>query len=296
MKEETTPSSSGAILENVAVLGAGTMGHGIAQVTALAGHRVLLHDPSAEALDQGLVRIRDNLEKGVELGKVSPEARDLTLARILTSTTLEEAVSEATIVIEAVPEKLELKRGLLAQLEASSGPTALLATNTSSLSIDALAQALERPNRFLGLHFFNPVHIMALVEVVQGSATDADTLDRGVDFAQGLGKEPIVVRDSPGFASSRLGVVLGLEAIRMLEAGVASAQDIDRAMELGYRHPMGPLRLTDLIGLDVRLEIAEYLHRTLDSEHFRPPELLRQMVRAGHLGRKSGKGFYSWDD
>jgi 3-hydroxybutyryl-CoA dehydrogenase len=295
-KTKTRPSSSGAILENVAVLGSGTMGHGIAQVAALAGHRVLLHDPSPEALDQGLARIRENLERGVELGKVSPEARDLTLARILTSASLEEAVSEATIVIEAVPEKLELKRDLLARVEKSSGPTALLATNTSSLSIDALAQGLERPNRFLGLHFFNPVHIMALVEVVQGSATGSDTLDRGVDFAEGLGKEPIVVRDSPGFASSRLGVALGLEAIRMLEEGVASAQDIDRAMELGYRHPMGPLRLTDLIGLDVRLEIAEYLHRTLDSEHFRPPELLRQMVSDGHLGRKSGKGFYSWDD
>jgi len=296
VKEKTTPSSSGAILENVAVLGSGTMGHGIAQVAALAGHRVLLHDPSPEALDQGLARIRENLEKGVEIGKVSPESRDLTLARILTSATLEEAVSEATIVIEAVPEKLELKRNLLAEVEASSGPTALLATNTSSLSIDALAQALKRPERFLGLHFFNPVHIMALIEVVQGSATGSDALDRGVDFAEGLGKEPIVVRDSPGFASSRLGVILGLEAIRMLEERVASAQDIDRAMELGYRHPMGPLRLTDLIGLDVRLEIAEYLHRTLDAEHFRPPELLRHMVREGHLGRKSGKGFYSWDD
>lgn len=293
---DPTPDSSVPALETVAVLGAGTMGHGIAQVAARAGHRVLLYDPSPEALEQGLARIRENLEKGVGLGKVSPASRDRALARILTSGSLEATVSEATVLIEAVPEKLDLKRGLLAEVEASAPPTALLATNTSSLSIDALAQALERPARFLGLHFFNPVHIMALVEVVRGPATDPGTVDRGVDFAAGLGKEPIVVRDSPGFASSRLGVVLGLEAIRMLEEGVASARDIDRAMELGYRHPMGPLRLTDLIGLDVRLEIAEYLHGTLGREHFRPPALLRQMVREGRLGRKSGRGFYPWDD
>jgi 3-hydroxybutyryl-CoA dehydrogenase len=265
-------------LETVAVLGAGTMGHGIAQVAAQAGHRVLLHDPSPQALAQGMSRIRANLEK------VDPGTRDQALARIATVETLEAAVDPATLVIEAAPERMEVKRAIFQAVEAAAGPTALLATNTSSLSIDLIADGLERPERFLGLHFFNPVHIMALVEVVHGPRTASDILEQGVAFARGLGKEPIVVRDSPGFASSRL------------EEGVASAEDIDRAMELGYRHPMGPLRLTDLVGLDVRLGIAEYLHGTLGQDHFRPPQLLRTKVSEGKLGKKSGEGFYRWSD
>ncbi len=191
---------------------------------------------------------------------------------------------------------MELKRSLFRQVEAAAPEDALLATNTSSLSVDEIARELDHPQRFLGLHFFNPVHIMALVEVVHGPRTADETRERGVAFARELGKEPIVVRDSPGFASSRLGVALGLEAIRMVEEDVASPRDIDQAMELGYRHPMGPLRLTDLIGLDVRLGIAEYLHETLGGERFRPPELLKRMVAEGKLGRKSGQGFYEWDD
>lgn len=284
------------VLERVAVLGAGTMGHGIAQAAATAGCRVALYDIDAQAAEQGLERIAATLEKGVRLGKVEPSARDDTLARVRATADLDEALEGVDLVVEAAPERLELKRDLLAEVEARVADDATIATNTSSLSIDALAEALQRPARFLGLHFFNPVHLMALVEVVRGTSTDASVLDDAVAFVRGLGKEPIVVRDAPGFASSRLGVILGLEAMRMVEEGVASPEDIDRAMELGYRHPMGPLKLTDLVGLDVRLGIAEYLHGALGSEAFRPPELLRRMVAEGRTGKKAGRGFYDWSE
>lgn len=281
-------------IRQVAVLGAGTMGHGIAQVCAAAGCAVHLYDVDEGAVVKGVERIRGNLDKGVALGKVAAADRDAVLARLRTTTSVADACAGADLVIEAAPESLELKAELFRAVAAAAPPDALLASNTSSVSIAALAHSVSNPGRFLGLHFFNPVHIMALVEVVWGAGTSAEARAAGVAFARRLGKEPIVVRDAPGFASSRLGVVLGLEAIRMVEEGVASPQDIDRAMELGYRHPMGPLKLTDLIGLDVRLGIAEYLHRTLDSEAFRPPELLRRMVAEGKLGQKSGKGFYDW--
>lgn len=282
-------------IERVTVLGAGVMGHGIAQVAAMAGHRVTLHDPDAGAADRGLARIRANLAKGVSLGKVSEEGRTAALDRIALASSLATACAEADLVVEAAPERMELKRSLFREVEAAAAPSALLATNTSSLSIDAIAEVLADPGRFLGLHFFNPVHLMALVEVVRGSRTGDATLDAGVAFARGLGKEPIVVRDAPGFASSRLGVALGLEAMRMVEEGVADPAAIDKAMELGYRHPMGPLRLTDLVGLDVRLAIAEYLHEKLGGERYRPPAILRRMVEEGKLGRKTGQGFYRWD-
>ena len=282
-------------IERVTVLGAGVMGHGIAQVAAMAGHRVTLHDPDAAAAERGLARIRANLDKGVSLGKVRAEERAEALDRISPAPSLAAACARAELVVEAAPERMELKRSLFREVEAAASPSALLATNTSSLSIDAIAEVLAEPGRFLGLHFFNPVHLMALVEVVRGSRTDAAVLDAGVAFARGLGKEPIVVRDAPGFASSRLGVALGLEAMRMVEEGVAEPAAIDRAMELGYRHPMGPLRLTDLVGLDVRLAIAEYLHEKLGGERYRPPAILRCMVEEGKLGRKTGEGFYRWD-
>lgn len=278
----------------VAVLGAGTMGHGIAQVSAAAGCEVRLQDVDEAAVAKGVERIRGNLDKGVALGKVTDAERGAILARIRPTTSVAEACRGVDLVIEAVPESLELKAQIFRAVDAAAPPDALLASNTSSVSIAALAQSVSHPGRFLGLHFFNPVHVMPLVEVVWGAETREETREAGVAFARRLGKEPIVVRDAPGFASSRLGVVLGLEAIRMVEEGVASPQDIDRAMELGYRHPMGPLRLTDLIGLDVRLGIAEYLHRALDSEAFRPPDLLRRMVAEGQLGKKSGQGFYDW--
>ena len=283
-------------IERVAVLGAGTMGHGIAQVSAAAGAAVLLYDVDAGALEAGMDRVRANLDKGVELGKVEPEDRAATLSRLEAATDLAHAVAAAELVVEAVPESVELKTGILAQVEETAPESAILASNTSSLSIDELAEGLERPGRFLGLHFFNPVHIMKLVEVVRGEATTEETLERAVAFVRRLGKEPVVVADSPGFASSRLGVVLGLEAMRMVEEGVAAPEAIDAAMELGYRHPMGPLRLTDLVGLDVRLKIAEYLHETLGGDHYRPPEILRRKVEEGKLGKKSGEGFYRWDD
>jgi len=282
-------------IERVTVLGAGVMGHGIAQVAAMARHAVTLHDPDAAAANSGLARIRVNLDKGVSLGKVSEEGRTAALDRIALASSLATACAEADLVVEAAPERMELKRSLFREVEAAAAPSALLATNTSSLSIDAIAEVLADPGRFLGLHFFNPVHLMALVEVVRGSRTGDATLDAGVAFARGLGKEPIVVRDAPGFASSRLGVALGLEAMRMVEEGVADPAAIDKAMELGYRHPMGPLRLTDLVGLDVRLAIAEYLHEKLGGERYRPPAILRRMVEEGKLGRKTGEGFYRWD-
>lgn len=291
MSCETVPPLDGP----VAVLGAGTMGRGIAHVSALAGHETRLFDIDAGVLANALSSIHANLDKGVELSKVEPGDRDAALARLHTTTELATAVDGADLVVEAVPERLELKQRVLSETAALVRPATVLASNTSSLSISAIAAAVDGPERVLGLHFFNPVHIMALVEVVRGARTMERVVEQAVEFVERLGKQPIVVRDSPGFASSRLGVALGLEAIRMLEEGVASARDIDRAMELGYRHPMGPLKLTDLVGLDVRLEIARYLHRELGSDRFRPPELLERMVEEGKLGKKSGRGFYEWD-
>ncbi len=280
-------------LQRAAVLGAGTMGQGIAQVCAQAGLQVVIFDIADAPLERGMAGVRKMLDKAVEKGKAERADVDAAFERISTSTDLAAACAGADVVIEAVPEKLELKRQVFAAAAAAAGPEALLASNTSSLSIDAIAEGLERPDRFLGLHFFNPVPLMALLEVVHGAATSDATLDLAVGFARRLGKEPIVVKDAPGFASSRLGVAIGLEAMRMVEEGVASAADIDKAMELGYRHPMGPLKLTDLVGLDVRLGIAEYLHSTLGAR-FEPPQLLRDKVAAGELGRKSGQGFYDW--
>jgi 3-hydroxybutyryl-CoA dehydrogenase len=271
------------------------MGRGIAHVSALAGHETRLFDIDAGVLANALSSIRANLEKGVELQKVEAGDRDAALARLHTTTELAGAVNGADLVVEAVPERLDLKQRVLSEAAALVCPATVLASNTSSLSISAIAAAVDGPERVVGLHFFNPVHIMPLVEVVRGARTMERVVEQSVEFVERLGKQPIVVRDSPGFASSRLGVALGLEAIRMLEEGVASVRDIDRAMELGYRHPMGPLKLTDLVGLDVRLEIARYLHRELGSDRFRPPELLERMVEEGKLGKKSGRGFYEWD-
>ena len=283
-------------ISTVAVLGAGTMGHGIAHVCAAAGCQVRLQDVAEDAVEGALGQIRRNLDKGVELGKVTAQKRDEALDRIRAATDATDAVAGADLVVEAAPESLDLKIAIFAEVAAHAPAHALLATNTSSLSIERLASGLPDPGRFIGLHFFNPVHLMKLVEVVWGPATSHATTDAAVAFVRRLGKEPVIVRDAPGFASSRLGIVLGMEAIRMVEEGVAEPEDIDKAMELGYRHPMGPLKLTDLVGLDVRLGIAEYLHETLGSEAFRPPELLRRMVAEGRLGKKTGGGFYDWSD
>jgi 3-hydroxybutyryl-CoA dehydrogenase len=282
-------------IETIAVIGAGTMGRGIAQSAALAGYRVVLVDADAGALDRGILSIRDMLATLVEKGKLEAEKRDAALALLTTAGTLAEGAKEAGLAVEAVPESLELKERVFRELDIAAPRDAILASNTSSLPIAAIARTTKRPSQVIGMHFFNPVPVMPLLEIVRAEATSQATLDAALDVAKRLGKDPIVVRDSPGFATSRLGVLLGLEAIRMLEQGVASAEDIDKAMTLGYRHPMGPLRLTDLVGLDVRLAIAEHLHRELGSEAFRPPELMRRMVAEGSLGKKSGRGFYRWD-
>ena len=279
----------------IAVLGAGTMGHGIAQVAAAAGYAVIMRDVSPEALDRGGQSIERNLAKAIQLEKISEQDRDEILERIQRVTRLEE-ISRADLVIEAAPESLELKQSLLREAEAVVGPDCIFATNTSSLSIGEVAVASSRPENVVGMHFFNPVHIMRLVEIVVGKQTSRATTATVREVATRMKKQPIIVRDVPGFASSRLGVTLGLEAMRMVEQGVASARDIDTAMELGYNHPMGPLRLTDLVGLDVRLHIAEYLHGKLGSETFRPPDILRRMVSEGKLGKKSGEGFYKWNE
>jgi 3-hydroxybutyryl-CoA dehydrogenase len=279
----------------IAVLGAGTMGHGIAQVAAAAGYAVIMRDVSPEALARGVQSIQRNLAKAIQLGKISEQDRDETSQRIHGTTQLEE-IRAADLIIEAAPEKLDLKQDLLREAEALVDRNCIFATNTSSLSIGEVANASSRPENVVGLHFFNPVHIMRLVEIVVGEKTGREVTATVREVANRMKKEPIVVRDVPGFASSRLGVTLGLEAMRMVEQGVASARDIDTAMELGYNHPMGPLRLTDLVGLDVRLNIAEYLHLKLGSETFRPPEILRRMVSEGKLGKKSGEGFYKWNE
>jgi 3-hydroxybutyryl-CoA dehydrogenase len=280
--------------DTVTVLGSGTMGAGIAQVAATAGSRVWLVDADAEVAHAARDRIDASLHKLAEKGKVPAADVDDILARVHATDKRQGAVHESDVVVEAVPEDLALKRELFADVAAHAPPHALLGTNTSSLSISAIARDCGAEERLIGLHFFNPVPIMALLEIVRGAATSDETVAAARAFAERLGKTPIVVRDVPGFATSRLGVLLGLEAIRMLEQGVASAADIDTAMELGYRHPMGPLKLTDLVGLDVRLAIAEHLHRELGSEAFDPPGLMRKMVREGKLGRKSGEGFYTY--
>ena len=282
-------------INTIAVLGAGTMGHGIAHVAAAAGYAVIMRDVSADALARGVRSIERNLAKAIQLKKISEQDRDETLLHIRCVTRLEE-IGSADLVIEAAPESLDLKRNLLREAEALLGHACIFATNTSSLSIGEVAAASSRPENVVGMHFFNPVHIMRLVEIVVGSQTSPEVVAIVREVASRMKKEPITVRDVPGFASSRLGVTLGLEAMRMVEQGVASVRDIDTAMELGYNHPMGPLRLTDLVGLDVRLHIAEYLHGKLGSEAFRAPEILRRMVSEGKLGKKSGEGFYKWDE
>lgn len=282
-------------IRGIAVLGAGTMGHGVAQVAAAAGYEVVLRDIDDASLARGRQAIERNLAKGLQLGKVTEQDRDQTLARIRTTTQLED-ISQVDLIIEAAPESLKLKQKLLRDSEAVAQPDCIWATNTSSLSITEIAKGSGRPEKVVGMHFFNPVHLMRLVEIVVGECTLGSTTATVRSVVQQMKKEPIVVRDVPGFASSRLGVTLGLEAMRMVEQGVASARDIDTAMELGYNHPMGPLRLTDLVGLDVRLSIAEYLHQKLGSETFRPPDILRRMVSEGKLGKKTGEGFYYWND
>jgi 3-hydroxybutyryl-CoA dehydrogenase len=282
-------------IRTAAVLGAGTMGNGIAHVLATTGITTRLYDVAPGQIERGLASIRSNLEKGVAKGKVTQADADAALKRVSGTTNLAEAVAGTQCVVEAVPEKLELKQSIFEQLGAQLGPDVLLATNTSSLEITRIANVTKHPERVVGMHFFNPVHLMKLVEVVQAEKSSERALQCALDLSRRMGKDPIRVKDTPGFASSRLGIIIGLEAMRMVEQGVASPADIDKAMTLGYGFPMGPLELTDLVGLDVRLSIADYLLKEL-GPRFDPPALLREKVKRGELGKKSGRGFYEWKD
>ncbi|HET7788615.1 MAG TPA: 3-hydroxyacyl-CoA dehydrogenase family protein [Myxococcales bacterium] len=280
-------------VQRVLVVGAGTMGTGIAQVAARAGYRTAVFDVAPGAARKALDRIRDSLERAVAKGRCTAQERDQALERLATADDLETDAAEADLIVEAAPEDLQLKRDLFARISKVARSEAILATNTSSLPITAIAAAAKGPERVVGLHFFNPVPAMKLLEIVQGERTHPMVVTAARAVGARLGKEVVVVRDAPGFATSRLGIALAMEAIRMLEEGVASAEEIDRAIELGYGHPMGPLKLTDHVGLDVRLAIADHLTSEL-GERFRPPQLLRRMVRAGKLGKKSGEGFYRY--
>jgi 3-hydroxybutyryl-CoA dehydrogenase len=282
------------MIRQISILGTGTMGRGIAYLSAVAGYETVMFDADAAALDAARAAVESILRKGVEKGKVPESLAAEALGRLQVVPDLEPAVNGADLIVEAVPEQLELKTDLFAQADLFCPEHTILATNTSSISITQLASNVERRDRFIGMHFFNPPHLMKLIEIVRGERTSDDTVVQVRAVAEKMGKTAILVRDSPGFATSRLGVAIGLEAIRMLEEGVASAEDIDRAMELGYNHPMGPLKLTDLVGLDVRLGIAEYLAAHL-GPRFEPPQLLRDMVRGGKLGKKTGEGFYRWE-
>ncbi|MEV1315704.1 3-hydroxyacyl-CoA dehydrogenase family protein [Micromonospora arborensis] len=273
------------------VVGAGTMGLGIAYVAAGAGHAVELVEVDPERGATALNRLAELWERAVQRGKLSADQAAANRQRVTLRPTLAEVAPAPQVIVEAVPERLDLKRAVLK--DAAELRPALLGSNTSSIAIGALAAELDAPERFLGLHFFNPVWAMALLEIVVGPATADETTEAAVALAGRLGKDPVVVRDLPGFATSRLGVTLGLEAIRMVADGVASPADIDKAMVLGYRHPIGPLELTDLVGLDVRLDIARTLQAAY-GERFAPPPLLVEMVAEGRLGKKSGHGFYQW--
>lgn len=273
----------------VGVLGGGRMGAGIAHAFLLAGSRVHVVERDVATADAAAARVRADLDRSAARGRRVPDADALTVG------VDPSAFADAALVVEAVPEDRALKGEALTRIEAVVADEAVVASNTSSISIDALAAGLRSPERFLGLHFFNPVPASALVEIVRGTRTAEAIVARATRWVEAIGKTAVVVRDAPGFASSRLGVALGLEAIRMLEEGVASTEDIDRAVELGYRHPVGPLRTTDLVGLDVRLGIAEELERSL-GPRFAPPALLRRLVDEGRLGRKTGRGFYEWSE
>ncbi|WP_406450580.1 3-hydroxyacyl-CoA dehydrogenase family protein [Streptomyces sp. NBC_01622] len=285
-----TPHSVPAV---VGVIGGGRMGAGIAQSFAAAGSSVTVVESGEQASAAALDRVATGLKRAAERGLLGEPAEQV-LARVTMTGSVDGLPADADLVVEAVPEDAGLKARVLAAAERAVGATTVLATNTSSLSVTELAAALTRPGRFLGMHFFNPVPASALVEIVVAPGTEAAAVGAALDWTHALGKKDVTVKDSPGFASSRLGLALGLEAIRMVEEGVAEPEAIDDAMSLGYKHPMGPLRLTDLVGLDVRLAVAEYLHSTL-GERFAPPRLLREKVARGELGRKTGQGFYTWE-
>lgn len=281
-------------IERVFVVGGGTMGRGIAGLCALSGYATGVYEDDAGARESLRPAIEASWQRAAARGKLSAEVAASAGGRLAVAASLE-AAAPADLVVEAVPETLPLKASVFAALDRVCRPDAILGSNTSSLSITAIARSCSRPERVVGVHFFNPVASMPLVEIVRGKETAAAAVDAAAAFAVSLGKTAIRVADAPGFATSRLGVALGLEAMRMVEEGVAGVADIDRAMELGYGHRMGPLQTSDLVGLDVRLAIAEALSRELSGERFAPPELLRRLVGEGKTGKKSGEGFYRWE-
>jgi 3-hydroxybutyryl-CoA dehydrogenase len=280
-------------MKTIAVIGAGTMGRGIAYAAALGGYRTILEDVSSPMLKQGMDWIEQSFNEGVTRGKVEAGVRDAALKQISTAGSPEEAVREADLVIEAAPEDIKLKIELFTAFDKNTKPTAIFASNTTSLSITEMAAVTSRPDKCLGMHFFNPVPKMKLLEMVRALQTSEETIAACREVGQRMGKEVVLIRESPGFITSRINAIIGNEAFNMLEAGVASAEDIDKALKLGLNHPMGPFELIDLVGLDVRLNSMEYLHRTL-GETYRPNPLLRQYVKAGRLGRKTGRGVYDY--
>jgi 3-hydroxybutyryl-CoA dehydrogenase len=281
-------------IETVAVIGAGLMGRGIAFASALGGFRTLIHDEVPGALDRAMNRIRKDLDEAVERGKVAPAAKDEALARVGATADFDAAVAGADFVIEAVPEDIGLKLRIFARLDALCREHVVLATNTSALSVTEIAAAVKQPARVLGMHFFNPVPKMKLVEIVRALETGEATVAAAEELARSMGKETVVVKDSAGFVTSRVNALIGNEAFTMLQEGVASARDIDTALKLGLNHPMGPFELVDLVGLDTRLAVLQFLHRSL-GEKYRPSPLLVQYVKAGRLGRKTGHGVYDYD-
>jgi 3-hydroxybutyryl-CoA dehydrogenase len=282
-----------AQVSTIAVIGAGTMGRGIAHAAALGGYRTILEDILPNALRRAESEIRANLDKAVELGKVTAPDADAAFARLEYAGSVEEAARQADLVIEAVPEELESKIEIFTLLDKICRPGTILASNTSSLSLTEIASVTYRAQQIVGMHFFNPVHKMKLLEIVRALETDADTLATAVEVGRRMGKEVVVIKESPGFVTSRINAMIGNEAFYMLQEGIGSAEDIDKALKLGLNHPMGPFELVDLVGLDTRLHILEYLHKTL-GEKFRPAPLLVQYVKAGRLGRKSGRGVFEY--
>jgi len=282
-----------AEIGTVAVIGAGTMGRGIAHAAALGGYRTILEDILPNALRRAESEIRANLDKAVELGKVTTADASAAMSRLEYAGSVDEAARQADLVIEAVPEEMESKIEIFTLLDKICRPTTILASNTSSLSLTEIASVTYRSKKIVGMHFFNPVHKMKLLEVVRALDTDADTLATAVEVGRRMGKDVVVIRESPGFVTSRINAMIGNEAFYMLQEGVASAEDIDKALKLGLNHPMGPFELVDLVGLDTRLHILEYLHKAL-GEKFRPAPLLVQYVKAGRLGRKSGRGVFEY--
>jgi 3-hydroxybutyryl-CoA dehydrogenase len=282
-------------IKTVAVVGAGTMGRGIAYCSALAGYRTILEDVSESVLEQGLEYIRGALDEGISRGKVTEDQKKKSLASIVTSRSVQDACREADLIIEAVPEEMETKLEIFTVLDKFAKPGAIFASNTSSLSITEMAAITFHPQNCIGMHFFNPVQKMKLLEIVRGLETSEPTLAACVEAGRRMGKEVVVVRESPGFVTSRINAMIGNEAFYMLQEGVANAADIDKALKLGLNHPMGPFELVDLVGLDVRLSILQHLHRTL-GEKYRPCPLLEQYVKAGRLGKKSGRGVYDYKD